>query len=295
MRRRTFVSALGAGLALPLLVRAQQRSDPKIGFLHPGEMPLADLRIGAFLDGLRAGRGQGAPDVNILARTARGDPNLLPALTIELIDEKVDVILAVSPLAVRAARAGTTTIPIIGLDLESDPVAMGWVDSLARPGGNLTGIFLDLPELRAKCLELLSEAVSGLTRVGVFWDPATGALQREGAAAAAAQLGLEPQVIEFDNVSALEPSFRSAASSAVGGLLLLSSPVFGVHTRMIADLSVRYRLPTITLFPEFAQDGGMLAYGPDLQGLYRQAGLMAAQILRGVGPPSLPLQRPTLL
>jgi putative ABC transport system substrate-binding protein len=295
MRRRAFIAGLFGGIALPALAQAHRPGTVhRIGILHPGDLPLTGFRTSAFLEGVYASSGLGEKNLEIRVRVAAGDLTKLPGLAAEMASERIDLLLAVSPMAVRAARAAMHSIPIVALDLESDPMANGWVASLAQPGGNLTGIFLDFPDMRAKCLQLLSEAF-GTTRVAVIWDSSTGREQIDSVLAAAEKLGLATRVLEIDSLAAVETAFATAAREGVQSALLLSSPVIGVHTRAIAESAIRHRLAAITLFPEFAQDGGMMAYGPDLQALYRQAGAIAGHILRGADPGTLPVERPTRL
>jgi putative ABC transport system substrate-binding protein len=176
---------------------------------------------------------------------------------------------------------------VIAIDLESDPVASGFIASLARPGGNVTGVFLDFPDFSAKCLQLLIESVPTLSDVGVLWDPTTGPLQLDTVGAAARGFGIRMQVFDIAAV------FYVLDRSRIQGLLMLSSPLIGGNSQMIADLAVRRNIPAISLFPEFAREGGLLAYGPDIQDLYRQAGAMARKVLNGSKPAELPAERPT--
>ena len=295
MRRRDFIAGLGGSVAFPLLARAQRPSPShRIGILHPGDLPLTGFRTSAFLEGVYASSGLGEKSVEVRVHVASGDLTKLPGLAAEMANERIDLLLAVSPMAVRAARAAMHSIPIVALDLESDPMANGWIANLAQPGGNLTGIFLDFPDMRAKCLQLLSEAF-GATRVAVIWDSSTGREQIDSVLAAAGKLGLATLVLEIDSLAAVEAAFTTAAREGIQSALLLSSPVIGVHTRAVAESAIRHRLAAITVFPEFAQDGGMMAYGPDLQALYRQAGSIAGHILRGTDPGTLPVERPTRL
>ena len=255
--------------------------------------PAAATRIAAFLEGLRGmGYVQGQ-HFTLESRMAEGKPERMPALAAELVRLPVDVMLAASPVAIQAARSATTAIPIVALDLETDPIASGLIASFARPGGNITGIFFDFPDFSGKWLELLKEAVPRLSRVAVFWDPATGPVQLKAAEAAAKALGLQLQTLEVRAATDFEQALRSATQGRAGGLLLLSSPVFGGNLKLVADLAVRNRLPAITLFPEFADAGGLMAYGSNLHDLFRQSGVLVAKVLRGAKPAELPAERPT--
>ena len=190
MRRRDFVKLVLAGSALPFSAAAQQPKGWRIGFLHPGQSALVANRIVAFREGLGGTTIREAADAEIVVRLANEQIDRLPKLAADLAQQNVQAICAVSPSAVRAAREVTQSIPIVAMDLESDPVESGWAASLARPGGNVTGIFLDLPGFNAKSLQLLREVVPALTKVAVFWHPVSGKLQLEAVQNAAGALGV---------------------------------------------------------------------------------------------------------
>ncbi len=287
------------GLALwslaptPAAAAQQAAKVPRVGFLFPGSTAAATSRIAAFVEGLRGmGYVQGQ-HFTLESRVAEGKPERLPALAAELVHLPVDVMHAGSPVAVQAARGATTTIPIVALDLETDPVASGLIASLAWPGGNVTGVYFDFPDFSGKWLELLKEAVPRLSRVAIFWDPATGPVQLKAAEAAARSLGLQLQVLQVRSPAEFEEAFRSARRGRAGGLLALSSPVFGTNPKLVADLAVQNSLPAIMLYPEFAHSGGLMAYGPNLLDLFRQAGILVSKVLRGRKPTDLPVERPT--
>jgi putative ABC transport system substrate-binding protein len=211
----------------------------------------------------------------------------------DLVDRKVDVIVALGPVSLRAARAATASIPIVAGDLESDPLSTGFIAENRRPGGNVTGLFLDFPDFSKKWLQALKEVVPQNSVVAVLWDPATGRHQRNAVETAAAELNLTLAVSEVRISSDLEPAFQSAKDRGAGGLVVLSSPLIGGHTKLLADLALKYRIPAITLFAEFARDGGLMAYGPSIQAVMRQEGVMAAKILLGANPAETPIQTPT--
>jgi len=203
------------------------------------------------------------------------------------------LIFAISPAAVRAVRAATNNIPIVAGDLESDPIASGFVASHPRPGGNITGLFMDFPDFSKKWLEVLKETLPQLSTVAVLWDPATGAYQSNAIEAAAQTLGLKLVRLEVPRPVELEAALQSAAQNDAGAVLMLSSPVIGGNTKLLANSTLKYRLPAITLFTEFARDAGLMAYGPNLLGVFRQEGVMAAKILLGANPAVIPIERPT--
>jgi putative ABC transport system substrate-binding protein len=294
MRRRDFIKLIvGSGSALPLSVTAQQPKGWRVGFLHPGQSTLVGNRIVAFREGLGGSGLREAANAEMIVRLANDQIDKLPAMALDLVQQNVQAICAVSPPAVRAAREVTRSVPIVAMDLESDPIANGWVASLARPGGNVTGIFLDLPGFNAKSLQLLREAVPTLTKVAVFWHPVSGNLQLDAVRKAAITLGVEMEMFEISGPPDFAPAFQAAAASQAAGVLMLSSPLFGGNPQLLADLALQNRLPAINIFPDFAQKGGLIGYGPELQNLFRQAGVLARKALQENVISDLPVERPT--
>jgi putative ABC transport system substrate-binding protein len=294
MRRRDFIKlVVGSGSAWPLRASAQQSKSWLIGFLHPGQSAVVSNRIVALREGLTASAPKEAADAEIIVRLANEEIDRFPAMAMELVQQNVQAICAVSPPAVRAAREATKSIPIVAMDLELDPVANGWAASLAHPGGNVTGIFLDLPGFNAKSLQLLREAVPALTKVAVFWHPVSGNLQLEAVRKAAVALGVTMEMLEVNSPSDFEPAFLAAARSQSGGVLMLSSPLFGGNPQQLADLALQNRLPAINIFPDFAQKGGLIGYGPELQNLFMQSGVLVRKVLQGNAIADLPIERPT--
>jgi putative ABC transport system substrate-binding protein len=294
LRRRQFITLLGgAATAWPLAARAQQTKSRKVGLLHPGESTTVALRVAAIHEGLNGPDNQRDMSFEIVVRLANGDVSRLPALAMDLVNDRVDAILAAAPPAVQAAAGATTSIPVIAIDLESDPVASGFLRSLAHPGGNVTGVFLDFPDFSAKCLQLLTESVPTLSGVGLVWDPTTGSLQLKAVQEAAQGLGISVQVFEARRAADIADAFYMLDRSRIQGVLLLSSPLIAGNPQLIADLAIRRNLPTISLFPEIARAGGLLGYGPDIQDLFRQVGTMARKVLQGTKVAELPAERPT--
>jgi ABC-type uncharacterized transport system substrate-binding protein len=294
MKRRGFITLLGGWAAWPLAARAQQPARArKVGLLHPGETTTVNMRVAAIREGLNGPDNQRDLSFEIIVRLADGDVSRLPALATDLVNNRVDAIVAAAPAAVQAAAGATTSIPVIAIDLESDPVASGFVRSLARPGGNVTGVFLDFPDFSAKCLQLLIESVPTLSGVGVLWDPSTGSLQLKAVEAAAQGFGISAQVFEARRAADIAEAFYALDRSRIQGLLLLSSPLIGGNPQLVADLAIRRNLPTISLLPEIARAGGLLAYGPEIQDLFRQVGGMARKVLQGAKVAELPAERPT--
>jgi putative ABC transport system substrate-binding protein len=249
-------------------------------------------RIAPFTSGLQAG-GLRVPDqVVVIPSASDGNAALLKSMAADLVARKVDAILVVSPAALRAARAATTSIPIVAIDLESDPTEAGFIASYARPGGNVTGVFLDFADFSKKWLEALKEAIPKISSVAVFWDPAIGTTQIRAVEAAARVLDLKLLMLEMRGRADVESAFKSAAGQGVSALLILSSPFVSASTKLLADQALSHRLPAITLFPHFARDGGLMGYGPNFLGYFRHAGVMAARILRGADPAETPIDRP---
>jgi ABC-type uncharacterized transport system substrate-binding protein len=290
MRRREFITLLGGAVAAwPLVARAQQTTrSRKVGVLHPGETTAANMRVAAIREGLNGPDNQRDLSVEIIVRLADGDISRLPALATDLVNNRVEAVVAAAPAAVQAAAGATTSIPVIAIDLESDPVASGFVRSLSRPGGNVTGVFLDFPDFSAKCLQLLMEQRSlGLASCG------TRARALKAVEAAAQGFGITVQVFEARRAADIAEAFYALDRSRFQGLLLLSSPLIGGNPQLVADLAIRRNLPTISLFPEIARAGGLLGYGPDIQDLFRQVGAMARKVLQGAKVAELPAERPT--
>jgi len=209
------------------------------------------------------------------------------------VTRKCDVIVAAAPYAIKVALAATSTIPIVGIDLESDPVASGWVRSLNRPGGNLTGLFLDLPELGGKQIQLFKEAVPRLSRVAVLWDSTIGGVQFRATEAAGRGAGLVVQSLAIQRPRDFQDVFDRAARETAQGVIVLSSPLINEQRSHIAALALKRRLPTISLFTSFPDSGTLMAYGPNLQELYKRAPSYVDKILKGARPGELPIERPT--
>ena len=295
MRRRDIVAFAVGGVASAWPVTAlSQRSAQirQVGFLYPGPQMGAPPRVASFMSGLQSG-GLPAEQVTIVLRVTGGDAALLGPMAADLVAGKVDLIFAIGPAAVRAARAATTNIPIVAGDLESDPLSTGFIAANRRPGGNVTGVYLDFPDFSKKWLQALKETVPQISTVGVLWDPTTGRHQRQAVEAAAAELSLKVTVSEVRLRDDIERALQSAVSQGASGLVALSSPFIGGSTKLLAELSLKYHLPAITLFTDFARDGGLMAYGPNIQTVTRQEGVIAARILLGANPAETPIETPT--
>jgi len=297
MNRRLVVSITVAHLASRAAVlRAQpaRTAMPRIGVLSFRSVP-----SGRDPDPI-AGFGHGMRDLgyvegrNIVLdyRYAYGRPDRLVALVSELIQLKVDVILAGGPVPLQAARKATSTIPIVAIS-GSNPVREGWAQSLARPGGNVTGVMVTFPELAPKQLELLKEAVPELVRVAVLVAPAE--LHAAGVEAGARQLGLRLVMLEVSGPDDFERAFKAAALSRAQGLYAIATNTIVAHRSRLAALAVSYRLPSISELTLLADAGFLMSYGADLHALGRRAATYVDKILKGARPGDLPIEQPAEL
>ncbi len=290
MKRREFITLVGGALLGGVVVGARAQQAPKtsrVGLL--GVAPLSP----DFFEGLKKGIGQFYPaEVAIEDRHPRSPSEGLPQLAADLVRLNVDVIFARGPQALSVARNATSSIPIVAIDLESDPVAMGFVKTLARPGGNITGVFLDLPELSGKQIEILKEVFPNLVRVAILGDSAINALQFATTESAARAFAVQPETIETRSPGGFESAFETAMKRHAKAGVLLSSPgVIGQLNQIVAS-STEKRLPLISLFAEFPRAGGFMAYGPGLHEAFRRCGAYIGKILQGANPGDLPIERP---
>jgi putative ABC transport system substrate-binding protein len=291
-RRRFLLTSLAGAVAAPLPGGAQQAGKvPRVGYVTSAAR---SINVDAFDQGLRELGYTIGRDIIVEYRFGEGRLDRLPALVDELLRLKVEVLYAPSPQALRAARHATRTVPIVGIDLETDPVEAGWVKSLAQPGGNLTGFFLDIPELSGKQVQFLTEALPGLQRVAVLWDAsvATSQFKATGAVAQAARLTL--QSLAFRQPDDFAASFETARNQRAQALVVLSAPSVFLNLKRLANLALQSRLPAICVFPQFAEAGGLMGYGPNLTDLFRQAASYVDRVLKGTRPAELPIQRPTV-
>jgi putative ABC transport system substrate-binding protein len=226
-------------------------------------------------------------------RTAAGDPTRIAEPVAELVRLKVDVLYAVGPPSVRAAFAVTRDIPIVALDLETDPVAAGYVRSLSRPGGNLTGFFLDAPELAGKWLELLKAIAPSVSRIVVLRDPTSGPVQLDAVRNAAPVLGVKViQVLDINTPEDID-NVPSAFRGRPQAMIILPSPMIWEQSERLAQLTARYRLPTVSMFGRFVDAGGLVCYGPDGDDAFATSAVLVAKILSGAKPGDLPVERST--
>jgi putative ABC transport system substrate-binding protein len=294
MRRRNFLAVIGGSVvASSWSALAQQPHLVKIGLLYPGPLAVAKLRAETLREVLRA-NGWLDDTVDIVIRFADGDSSRAPALAQELVDLKCDVLLPVSFLAVDACRKATKAIPIVAFDLETDPIASGIAAGLAHPGGNTTGVFFDFPDFSMKWMELLKETIPHLSKVAVVAHPESPSPQLKSVQSAAKMLNVKLDLLEIHSLADVEGALTVASRQAPDAVLLLSAPAIGVgdNPKIIGKLTLKHRLPAITLFPDFARGGGLLAYGVDIPESYRQTAGMIVKVLKGAKPADLPIERP---
>ena len=291
MRRREFITMLGGAATMPLAARAQQPSArlPRICSLHTSRNENSE----GFFRGLREAGFVDGQNVRIDARFHGTAIEGLDEAARELVTLKCNVIFASNPYAIQAVTKMTKTIPIVGVDLESDPVASGLVNSVARPGGNFTGFFLDIPELGGKQIELLMEAVPAVSRLAVLWDATIGEVQFRATETAPRPTGVTLQSLPIRREQDINGAIQQAVGDLTNGLVVLSSPLIYQHRSQIGAIALNARLPNISLFNTFPKEGGLMAYGPDFPAIYTQAAGYVARILAGANPGDLPIQRPT--
>jgi putative ABC transport system substrate-binding protein len=300
--RRRFVRGGVALAAFSLLssreVSGQQAPKmPRIGFLAVGSRDGRAFMIDGFVRGLREHGYVEGQNIAIEYRFSEDRNDRLPALAAELVALKVRLILASGTPASFAAKHATSTIPIVMGAVVADPVETGLVASLARPGGNITGMTTMTAPLGGKRLELLKRTVPGLARVAVFWNPpnlAYGPVLKE-LEAAAPMLRLKLERVEVRVPADFEGAFAAAVKQRAGALIAPGDPLVSNRPKMVADLALKYRLPTLTDNKEFVDVGGLLSLGPDLVESYRQAATHVDKILKGANPAELPMEQPTKL
>jgi len=294
MNRRAFLGALALASAVPHAAWAQRATTkiPRIGILHIRSSP------DPWLDGFRLGLSElgymEGQNLAIEYRWAEGRRERLPELAADLVRLKVDAIVCVSGFSVRAAKAVTNTIPII-MAVSGDPLMLGFVGSLARPGGNVTGLSFMSTDLAAKRLEMLKAAVPKATRVGVLFnpnEPPTGPELRE-TAGAAQTLGITLQPLEVRDAGELEGALTRATREGCDGLITFVHDFALQHRHQIVDLAARHRLPGMYGWREFVEVGGLISYGPYVTELLRRAAYMVDKVLKGVKPGDLPIEQPT--
>jgi putative tryptophan/tyrosine transport system substrate-binding protein len=297
MKAKILVYALPALILTTIqLAEAQQQPTkiPRIGYLTASSLSALSARIEALRQGLRQLGYVEDKNIIIEWRAAEGKLDRLPALAAELVRLKVDVIVTVGPTTTRTAKEATVTIPIV-MAQDSDPVGNGFVASLARPGGNITGLSTLAPELSGKRLELLKEIVPKLSRVAVFGTstlPGNAESLKEVDLAAKA-FGVKLQYVDVLSPKDIESAFRAASKGrAEAVLMMVATGVAGDHRAEIVDLAVKSQLPVIYQFPSYVEAGGLMTYGVNISDLDRRAATYVDKILKGAKPADLPVEQP---
>ena len=265
----------------------------RLGLLLTGTPSSSSGSLETFRNSLRKLGYIEGKNILIQYRYAEGNPDRLPSLATELVRLNVDVIVTTGTPAAQAAKNATTRIPIV-MALISDPVGAALVASLARPGGNLTGLSSVSQDLSGKRLELLKEAIPKVARVGVLYDPNDPAKVAEfkEIEVAARPLGVQLQSLEVRSLDELERGFKAATKGKAGAILVLPTTILGTRTRQIAELAAKNRLPTMFATSQYMDAGGLMSYGPDYADLWRRAATYVDKILKGTKPADLPVEQP---
>jgi ABC-type uncharacterized transport system substrate-binding protein len=291
VKRRAFITLIGGAAAWPLAARAQQQAMPVIGFLDVRSPEALGERLRGFRQGLQQTGYVEGENVAIEYRWAENQTDRLPALAADLVRRRVAVIATAAPPPAFAAKAATTTIPIV-FNVGSDPVKLGLVASLARPGGNLTGISILSVELSAKRLELLREVVPRAIRVAVLVNPANPSITETTLGElepASRAMGLQIQVLKASTSREINEAFATFLHERPDALFVALDAFFNSRRVQLVNLASRYTMPATFVFREFVEAGGLMSYGPDIVDAYRQMGIYVGRILRGAKPEDLPV------
>jgi putative ABC transport system substrate-binding protein len=294
MRRREFITLLGgAAVVWPIMARAQQPAMPVIGFLSPqaNSVPY----VGGFPAGLQELGYVDGRNIRVESRWAHGRFEQLPELAAELVRLNVDVLVASLTQASLVAKKATATIPIVMAGV-ADPVAVGLIASLTRPGANVTGTSGVATDIVGKQIELLKKVVPGVSRVAVLWNPANSAfqaLQLEQVKLAARTAGLQLQLLEARAPDEFDAAFVDIVKEGTRALAILGDPLFSLHSSVIAEFALKNRLVTVSAGRVFADSGILLTYGPSYFHLHKRAAVYVDKILKGAMPADLPVEQPT--
>jgi putative ABC transport system substrate-binding protein len=275
------------------MVQGQQPTKiPRIGFLSTAALSSLSARLDAFRHGLQEIGYTEGKNIAIEYRSAEGNADRLSELAAELVRFKVDCIVTEGENPTRAAKQATSTIPIITTTV-GDPVGLGFVASLARPGGNITGLTTISPDLAGKRLELLKEVIPKLSRVAIFSDPRSVATELKETEAAARLLKLQIISLQVQSLDELENAFRSIAKSRADAFIMGASGFFNTHQKRLVELAVKHPLPAMYIEQEFVLAGGFMTYATRIPDLYRRAATYVDRILKGAKPADLPVEQPT--
>jgi putative ABC transport system substrate-binding protein len=292
MQRRQFITLLGSVAVWPLTARAQQPTMPVIGFLNAASARGYERQVAAFLRGLAETGFVDGQNVTIEYRWADGQHDRLPTMAVELVRRQVAVIAATTTPAARAARLATTTIPIV-FEGGNDPIRVGLVARLDRPGGNITGVTQLNTQVGSKRLQLLHEVVGKATVIAYLINPNEFDAEKADMQEAARNLGVELRVLNASTEREFDAAFANVVQMRASGLVIGSSAFFVAHLRELAALAVRHAVPAIFEDREFAVAGGLMSYGGSIVEGYRMAGVYVGRILKGEKASELPVQQGT--
>jgi len=294
VKRREFITLLGGGAAWPLAARAQQVPMPVIGFLNSGAPAEWAPLVVTFKDGLNELGFVEGRNVAVEYRWAQGENERLPRLAADLVGRQVNVIAAFGPPAALAAKAATTTIPIIFM-AGTDPIDLGLVTNFRRPTGNLTGLNVFAEVLTPKRQELLHDLVPAVPLVALLVDPTAAQTRSElpGVQAAADKIGQQVRIFNVSNDREIDAAFATIVDQHIGGLIVQTDQFFTVRRDQLVLLTTRHAIPTIFGWREFAVAGGLMSYGTSLRAAYRQLAVYTGRILKGEKPADLPVQQAT--
>ena len=295
MKRREFITLAGGAAAWPLAAHAQQPAMPIVGFINAASPQDWARPLAAFLKGLGETGFVDGKNVSIEYRWAEGRIDRLPAMAADQVDRRVAVIAATTTAAALAAKASTATIPIV-FETGADPVQLGLVPSLSRPGGNLTGVTQLTVGLAPKELELLHELFPMSRIMAMLVNPADAAIaatETSETLSAARTLGLELHVLNASTEREFDAAFANAIQLRAGGLVIATSALFTSHSSQLAALAARHAVPAVYKGHEFVKAGGLMSYGSDITDSYRLAGVYTDRIFRGDKPADLPVQQAT--
>ena len=295
MKRREFITLLGgAAAAWPLVARAQSGKMPRVGFLGNSTAALEANLVQPFRDGLRAHGYTEGRNILIEYRWADGKYDRFPTLIAELLAAKVDVIVTAGTPASLAVKKATSTVPLVMVAV-GDPVGTGIVSSLARPGGNITGLSSIAPDLEGKRLELLREVMPKLSHVAIFFNPVNPfhAASMEHAQAAAATLRIRLLRLDVRSSEELDGAFAAIVKEQPDALLILADRVFLHNRQRMMDFAAQHHLPSVNAYREVVEAGGLMSYGPSYEDMHKRAAEYVVKILKGAKPADLPVEQPT--
>jgi len=296
MRRREFISLIsGAAVVWPLVSHGQHPAMPVVGFLNGASAQAYSRMLSAFLKGLSEAGYIENQNVRIEYRWAEGEVDRLPAMTVDLVRREVAVIAATGTPAALAAKATTTTIPIV-FEIGNDPVRLGLVESLNRPSGNVTGIAQLAIEVAPKRLELLREMIPTAKVFALLVDPTDRMVSENtirGTQAAAVSLGLELHILNVSSERDFNAIFAELVQLRAGGLLISGGQFFNSRSQQLAAMALQHALPTIFPYRDLAAAGGLMSYGASITDAYRRAGIYTGRVLKGEKPADLPVQQAT--